>query len=311
MRVVRSTTLAVAAVTSLLGLAACSGGSHDSASGDGDRTAGPSVTASSPATSPGGGKDTSVAQAVEALNVVEKRADAANSAKIESTMKAGDTMSTRSTGAMDWSDGNKAEMTITYTGGTYRDTIEKAGLGDTMRARYLTDAYYVNMGQKMSDQIGGKHWIRYGYDDLAKVAGGSGAFLSDQLQNNNPSRSVQYIMASPNVHKVGSEDVRGVPTTHYSGTLDVDDVTEQTSTDMTPQELADLQKTLKTAGVTTEQVDLWVSSDNLPVKAVSSAHASTGDTESTTYYSDFGTKVSVRKPAAGDYVDFTEMTGAP
>jgi hypothetical protein len=312
MRVIRSTTLAAVTVASLLGLAACGSGSDSDNSASGDKSPQPSASSSATtdnsSSADGGTKSGTVAEAIDALNKVEQRADAANSAKVESSMKAGSTMSTESKGSMDWSHGTKAAMSITYTGGSYLDTLKASGVGSTMQARYLTNGYYVNMGDQMAAQLDGKHWIRYLYSDLSQLAGGSGAFLSDQLQNNNPSRSVQYIMASPDVHKVGTEDVRGVQATHYAGTLNVDDVTEQTSTDLSAEELSQLQETLKSAGVTTEKIDMWVSSDSLPVKAVSSAHAATGDTESTTYYSDFGVKVDVAAPPADDFVDFTEMT---
>ncbi|MFD8738901.1 hypothetical protein ACFV06_28895 [Streptomyces sp. NPDC059618] len=288
---VRRLTVSIAAATALTGVAACnsSGGTGSS----GDKAGHRSATRVSP---------------VAALRSAEKSTDGADSARIESTTTMGTLMSMKSGGTMAWGDGFTGDMTITYTGGTMADTMRKMGT-DSMEARYLSDAYYAKMGDAFARQAGGKHWIRYGYDDLAKIGGGSGALLKDQMQNSSPNQSVKLLLASGDVKKVGEETVRGQRTTHYAGTVDVSDLAARSS-HLTASQLAGMKKQLTTAGITTEDLDIWVDSKDLLVKAVSKAEMSSGTMSSTTYYSDYGVKVSAAAPPAGDTEDFKDLLKA-
>jgi hypothetical protein len=220
-------------------------------------------------------------------------------------MSLGTLMSMKSDGSMGWGNGLTGDMTITYTGGTMAETMRKTG-STSMQARYLSDAYYARMGEAFAKQVGGKHWIKYAYDDLAKLAGGSGAFLKDQMQNNSPNQSVKLLLASGDVKKVGDETVRGEKTTHYAGTVDVSDLAAKSS-HLTASQLADLKKQFTQAGITTEDVDIWVDGKDLLVKAVSKGEMSSGTMSSTTYYSDYGVKVSAVAPPASDTADFKDL----
>ena len=285
----RRTALAIATATALTGLAACTS-SGDSGSGKDDKAS---------------GKDTSDLSPVAALRSAEKSTDAADSAKVESTTTMGTMMSMTADGALGWGDGITGTMTIEYTGGTMADTMRQLGT-TSMEARYLPDAYYAKMGDKFAEQAGGKHWIRYDYDDLADLGGGSGAYLRDQMQNTTPNQSVKLLLASGDVKKVGAEKVRGQETTHYSGTVDVADLAGKNSS-LSASQLADLKKQLEQAGVTTEQVDIWVDDQDLLVKKVEKGRMATGDLTQTAYYSDYGVKISAEEPAASDTQDFKEL----
>jgi len=272
---VRCLTLSTAAVTALSGVAACSSS---------------------------GSTDVSP---VAALRTAEKSTDGADSAKVESTTTMGSLMSMTADGALGWSDGLTGNLTITYTGGTLADTMRQLGT-TSMQARYLPDAYYARMGEKFAQQAGGKHWIRYGYADLADIGGSSGAYLRDQMQNTTPNQSVKLLLASGDVKKVGTEKVRGVNTTHYSGTVDVADLAGKNSS-LSAGQLAGLKKQLTQAGVTTETVDIWVDGKDLLVKKVEKGEMSTGRYTQTAYYSDYGVKVSASRPPASDTEDFKEL----
>ncbi|MFJ5969866.1 hypothetical protein [Streptomyces sp. NPDC093060] len=285
---VRRVTLSVAVVTALTGVAACG-----SQSGKGDKTVGKSVTHVSP---------------LAALLSAEKSTDKAESAKVRSSTTLGDTMSMTANGALAWGDGLKGNLTITYTGGKMAEAMRKAGT-TSMEARYLPDAYYAKMSEKFAAQFGGKHWIKYAYDDLAKLGGGSGAYLKDQMQNTTPNQSVKLLLASGDVKKVGQEKVSGVDATHYSGTVDVADLAGKNS-NLTADQLAGLKKQLSQAGVTTETIDIWVDGQDLLVKKVEKADMATGTMTSTAYYSDYGVKVAAEAPPAADTKDFTELMKA-
>ncbi|RPF35572.1 hypothetical protein [Streptomyces sp. TLI_185] len=284
---VRRVSLSIAVVTAMSGVAACS--SSDS-SGKGDRASGKGATHLSP---------------IAALRTAEQSTDGADSARVESTTTMGPLMSMKGDGTLGWADGLTGTLTITYTGGTMADTMRRLGT-TSMEARYLSDAYYAKMGDKFAGQAGGKHWIRYGYADLADLGGSSGAYLKDQMQNTTPNQSVKLLLASGDVKKVGTEKVRGVDTTHYSGTVDVADLARKNS-NLTASQLAGLKKQLTQAGVGTESVDIWVNDQNLLVKKVEKGRMSAGEYTQTAYYSDYGVKVSATKPPASDTEDFRQL----
>ncbi|WP_406373998.1 hypothetical protein OG788_26890 [Streptomyces sp. NBC_00647] len=287
---VRRVALSIALTAALAGATACN--SSDSSGGSGKA----------------GQKGTTRVSPIAALRSAERSTDGADSAKVESTTTMGTLMSMKADGVMGWADGLTGTMTITYTGGTLAETMRQTG-STSMQARYLPDAYYARMSDKFAAQSGGKHWIRYGYDDLAKFGGSSGAYLKDQMQNTTPNQSVKLLLASGDVEKVGAETVRGRSTTHYSGMVDVADLASKSS-NLSASQLADLKKQLTAAGVTTEKVDIWVDGDDLLVKKVEKGELTSGTMTSTAYYSDYGTKVSAEEPPTADTADFKDLLKA-
>ncbi|MGA5036161.1 hypothetical protein ACPCA8_03755 [Streptomyces capoamus] len=285
---VRRAGLSIAVVAALTGVAAC--GSSDSDK-DGGKAAGKTVTHVSP---------------IAALRSAEKSTDKADSAKVRSTTSVGSLMSMTAEGALTWADGLKGNLTITYTGGKMAEAMKKAGSA-SMEARYLPDAYYAHMSDAFAQQAGGgKHWIKYSYDDLAKLGGASGSFMKDQLQNSTPNQSVKLLLASGDVKKVGEETVDGAHTTHYSGRVDVAGLAQKSS-DLTAEQLSALKKQLTQAGVSTETVDVWINDQDLLVKKTEKADTANGTMTSTTLYTDYGAKVTAEAPPAGDTKDFGDM----
>ncbi|MFF9568272.1 hypothetical protein [Streptomyces sp. NPDC014685] len=289
---VRRVCLSVAVAAALTSVAACSGSDGDKgAKGDRSTDRSSGVTKADP---------------IAALLDVQKKTQGQSSAKVEGTTQMGTTMSMKQTGSIDWSDGLTGAMEITYTGGTMADAIKQSGGNGTMQARYFKNGYVVNMGDAFAQQSGGKHWINYSYADIAEMAGASGEAMKQQMENTTPDQGVKSLLASGDVKKVGEEDVRGVPTTHYSGTVDVAELTAKNS-ELDADQLAQLKKQLSDAGITTEQVDIWVDKNDLLVKKTERGQMKTGELNSTVYYSDYGVDASVEMPAASDTVDFKEL----
>jgi hypothetical protein len=166
----------------------------------------------------------------------------------------------------------------------------------SMEARLLPDAYYAKVGDKFAAQMHGKHWIRYDYDDLADLPGGSGTYLKDQLRNTAPIQPVKLLLASGDVRRAGTETVRGERTTHYSGEVEVAALADSA-----------LKEQLVQAGVTTETVDIWVDDRDLLVKKVEKGETTAGAYAQTAYYTDYGTEVSAEVPPASDTADFSEL----
>jgi hypothetical protein len=272
---VRRMGLVAAVATALTGAAACT----------------------SPSSSGGPGEDDPAARgrSLAALRSAERATERAESARVESTTTMGSLMSMRAEGTLGWGDGIAGTLTITYTGGTVADTMRRLG-STSMEARYLPDAYYARMGEKFAEKAGGKRWIRYGYEDLEALTGGSGTHLGDQMRGTTPNQSVKLLLSSGDVRKVGEETVRGRAATHWSGTVAADDVTD-----------AGLKKQLTEAGVTTETVDVWIDERNLLVKKVEKARMTTGLMTQTAHYADYGVRVPAERPPLSDTGDFEDL----
>ncbi|MGC4949319.1 hypothetical protein ACLQ2N_24395 [Streptomyces sp. DT224] len=290
---VRRVGLSVAVVAALTSVAAC-GGSDDGGTSKGSGKSGSR-----------GGSVVKV-DPIAALVAVQKKTGQAHSARIDGTTTMGSAMSAKQQGAIDWSDGITGTLKITSTGGAMADSMKQLGSDGSMEARYLKDGYVVDMGDAMARQTGGKRWISYSYDDMAKLSGAAGAAMKDQMQNSTPEQGVKSLLASGDVKKVGQEDVRGVRATHYSGTVDVAELTAKNSS-LDADEIAQLKEQLATSGITTEKIDIWVDENDLLVKKTERGEMQTGELNSTVYYSDYGVKVSVEAPPAAQTVDFTEL----
>ncbi|MGW1726967.1 hypothetical protein ACWCQK_29090 [Streptomyces sp. NPDC002306] len=230
-----------------------------------------------------------------ALRAVRTATGTAGSARISSVTVMGAMLSTKTEGTLDWAGDSTGTLRITYTGGELAETMRRLGT-TTMEARLLPDAYYAEVGARFARQMGGRHWIRYDYDDLDALPGDSGTYLKDQLRNTAPIPPVRLLLASGDVRAAGEETVDGVRTRHYSGTVDVSALTD-----------AALRGQLSGAGVTAETVDIWVDDRDLLVKKVEKARMSTGLMTQTAYYRDYGVRFSVQRPPAADTQDFEDL----
>ncbi|MFF1724405.1 LppX_LprAFG lipoprotein [Streptomyces sviceus] len=270
----KRTTVWLTTAAALAGLAACT------SSGSSDRPAERKRTASAPASLP-------------ALRTAERSTERARTARVRSTTVMGTQLSLTADGALAWRDGLSGSLTIDYTGGTAAETMRALGV-TSMEARYLADAYYARMGDTFAAKTGGKHWLRYAYDDLKNLGGG--ADLADQMRSTTPNQSVRLLLDSDDVRRLGRESVDGQATTHYTGTVDVEDVTD-----------TELRRRLQNADVTAETLDIWINDRNLLVKKVEKTSTANGRVTQTAHYSDYGVKVAVQKPPAADTEDFKSL----
>jgi hypothetical protein len=190
-------------------------------------------------------------------------------------------VSMTSSGRLAWGKGLTGALTITYTGGSMAETMRELG-STSMQARYLGDAYYARMGDAFAARAGGRHWIRYRWDDLADLGGAAGAPLVRQVRDAAPHRCVKLLLAGGDVRQVGTETVRGERTTRYRGTA-------------------------RAADGTTQTVDLWIDGDGLLVKKTEKGEGEAGAVTQTAYYDDYGVRVSVQPPPAADTRDFREL----
>ena len=163
---------------------------------------------------------------------------------------------------------------------------------------------YMNLGAKGAAELGGKHWMKMDFASL----GTAGKAISDEIDKSNgqdPAAAVKLLTSSGDIKKVGQETVDGVPTTHYAGTVDVKKLEAQAGLSANVKALISQAGQL---GMTTETVDMWINSHNLPVRVHETSSTSQGPVDITVDYSDYGTApVTITPPPASDTLDYAAL----
>ncbi|MGW7573575.1 hypothetical protein [Streptomyces sp. NPDC054765] len=278
----RSTRIAAAVAGAVIlvgGLSACNNDGGKS-SGSGSSGGGSSDAA--------GGKQDPARNPVDALKAARTATEGKKTAKIDgsattTTPRGRLTLSTK--GGLDWTQGMQMNVETTMAAG--------GSPGKPVKAVYTKDAVYLDMGAAMPG-AGGKPWMKYTYTALSKQLGGSGTLFQDVLQNADPSRPIELLVASGTAKAVGKEDVNGVQATHYTGTVTMDQLSGKVS-----KSVRDLvQQQLAKGGAKSEQLDVWIDADNLLVKKTEKLGGKQ-PSNSTAFFTDYGTKVDVSPPPAG------------
>jgi hypothetical protein len=295
----RRLTLILAPVLAALALAACGGGSDDDG-GDAVVTTGGDTAAS-------------------VLASAATNAAGAGSSNVDFTI----TMQIP-----------QQEGPITLTGGGAFDYEAKRGeltydFGDLFAAAGQTvpgadepieiildgTTFYMKFGLLSSLVPGAKEWIKF---DLESLAGQEGIDLS-QLQTLNqgdPSQILEYLRAAGSVEEAGTEEVRGVETTHYTGVIELDKAVELAPAETREQVRQGIEQLKEQTGLTELPIEVWVDGDGLPARIQYSfegtAPATGVDDEFTTIltmeFYDWGTEVTIEPPPASEVTDITELT---
>jgi hypothetical protein len=92
-----------------------------------------------------------------------------------------------------------------------------SGRSSTIEEIVSARAVYI----KEPSNASGRPWLEVRLSSLKGSLGKSLQSLLQNAQNGNPAAQTQLFAGSRNVHKVGTEVVNGVPTTHYAGTVTV------------------------------------------------------------------------------------------
>lgn len=280
----RSTRIAaaVAGAVILVGaLSACNDKDGGKASAGGSSSTGGSEA---------GGKQDPAQSPADALKAAQQATKAKKTAKIDGSMTstlAGKQMKQSTKGDLDWSQGMRMNVANTMEiGGSSGKPLKP------MKAIYAEDAVYINMAAALPGG-GGKPWTKYPYSVLSKKLGGSGTLLREALQKADPSQAIELLAASGSAKAIGKEDVNGVQATHYTGTLELDQLSGKLGKDLRDM----MQKQLAKGGAKSEQLDVWIDSNNLLVKKREKLGGKQpGD--STVLYTDYGTKADVAPPPA-------------
>jgi hypothetical protein len=192
-------------------------------------------------------------------------------------------------------------------------TLDLSGLGGGLFGEGQAELVFSDLVYYMKLPSGsglplppGKEWFKL---DLKKLGESTGLDLGQltQLSQSDPSQALDFLQgASDDFHEVGTEDVRGAPTTHYAGTIDLAKAAENAPADIAEQyrKLAELAPSSKVP------MDVWVGEDGYVHKLRFEQKLTEGASmtmEEELY--DFGANVDVSPPPEDQVVDLTQFLG--
>jgi len=195
--------------------------------------------------------------------------------------------------------------------------LSKLGLpGAPVDTVFDNATVYEKFPQALSSALPpGKTWVKV---DVATAGRSVGVNLQglSQAQAGDPSQTLDYLRgASDKVTRVGAEDVRGTPTTHYRAVIDLNKAAAQS-----PAARDAINSTIKLLGSSTQPVDAWLD-DQGRVRRLkyavdlskSKVAASSPDVPTTATFTlelfDFGVPVQAPVPPADQVVDVSALTG--
>lgn len=186
--------------------------------------------------------------------------------------------------------------------------------GGSMQMEQVLDGTTMYMRSPlMKGQLpGGKEWMRLDMQKAGKAAGLDMSAM--QGGNGDPTAMVKWLEASDDVESLGTENVRGVPATHYKAVVKTEDLASTLPEDQREAFEKNLD-TLHELGMAEEiPMEVWVSGDDLLRRmtyAMSQDIPGAGkmDMKFTMDLFDYGTEVEVDPPGPGAAVDITNLAG--
>jgi hypothetical protein len=151
----------------------------------------------------------------------------------------------------------------------------------------------------------GKEWVRL---DLAQFAKQQGVDLGSLVDSNpNPNGALAYLRGSTgDVKDLGTEKVKGVETTHYRTTINLEQAAKRAK-GATKQSL---RRVIDVARVKKLPVDAWVGEDGYVRKVVYRQYSGRSQSAKITMeLYDFGSPVTITPPPAETVIDFQKILG--
>lgn len=192
------------------------------------------------------------------------------------------------------------------------------GLAGAERTEVLLDGkvVFLKLGGALPG-LGKRPWVRIDLGTL-KVGQGDGIEALRQLRANDPRAVINELRGvTGDAKKVGTETVRGVETTHYRATVDLDKAAAASPVSVR-DDLTEVARQLGTPKLAVEAwldadgrlrrlrytIDLADLDDGAPAKG-----AGTGMVVATLELFDFGTEVAVSPPPAAETTDLADLLG--
>ena len=221
-------------------------------------------------------------------------------ASFEGTMEVGGTTVEMSGGGEFVAKGKHARMTMSYSG---------AGAGFEMEAVMIWPVFYMRFPAELGSQLpAGKEWVKF---DMQKLGKELGIDLNDFMRQANQWDPVQvfaYLQKVADLETVGTEEIRGIETTHFRGAVDLHRVAEAY-----PELKDSIEAMIELTGDDPMPMEVWVSADGLMRRAkqtyvsMQSPGVPPVDMMMQMEFYDFGVAVDVTEPPADKVIPLQQL----
>lgn len=182
------------------------------------------------------------------------------------------------------------------------------GTGETVEIRLVDKAMYLGGGAEMAKEMDGKRWLKF---DLSgsEAAKDMDRMGSTSQAEQNPAAESTFLTGAKDVKKVGSEKVEGVETTHYSGTVTLDDLRASLKDDKaeTRKQREKSVKQYEKLGIDKFTMDMWVDGEDHTKQFRMKGQADKGPMDMTITFLDYNKPVTVTAPPTKEVADLGEM----
>ncbi|MFF3376236.1 DUF1396 domain-containing protein [Streptomyces sp. NPDC002680] len=181
------------------------------------------------------------------------------------------------------------------------------GADGTAEIRLVDKAMFIGGGAAAAKEMDGKSWIKFDLSTLG-AAGGESLGAAGQADKN-PAQESTFLTGSKDVKEVGTETVDGVKTTHYAGTVTLDEFRDslKKETKVTREAREKSLEQYEKLGIEKFTMDLWVGEDELTKQFRMRGAGDKGPLDMTITFDDFNKPVTIVAPAAKDVADLAEM----
>jgi hypothetical protein len=237
-------------------------------------------------------------------------AEAAAKTQAEGSVKVAMTMSMNVVGPKPFTMNGEGTGVFNNDNGSGRMTFTMRGEGVEAEFDfvYVMPAIYMRSPLFESELPDGKSWMKI---DLARAGEELGLDM-EALMNYRPTDAVASLEATAGeVEEVGTEAVRGIETTQYRATIDLEKAASEG-----PEELREsMARVAELTGISTIPVRVWVDEDGLIRRLAQTWNQELPDgagrmhTEMTMDLYDFGPRIQVDAPPPGEVFDATALAG--
>ncbi|MDP2709797.1 MAG: hypothetical protein Q8O56_01140 [Solirubrobacteraceae bacterium] len=223
------------------------------------------------------------------------------------------TIPTTAEGRFDNTSG-RGEMTLTMDVSSMPGGASAGG--GTIEQHLIFDGLTFYMSSPAFDRAlpAGKRWIKL---DLAAVGEQAGIDLAalTRVSGQDPTQSLHYLKAvSGDVTRIGTDTVRGVPTTRYRATIDFDKVPDALPAAQRSAVRRSMQQIIELSDTSKLPMEIWIGDDDIVRRMTHTVTTSTAGQRTTITQRielyDFGTKVDVEIPPADQAIDPASLADA-
>jgi hypothetical protein len=187
--------------------------------------------------------------------------------------------------------------------GSIRLEMSSGGREFAFEERILGDDVYIDLGDAAGAELpDGATWVRLSFSDL------TGGLSPDPTGGTNPSSQLDALQGIDDARQVSHEDVEGVPTTHYEGTVDLEAALRRL-----PKAQRDQVAGLY-GGATDLPVEVWIDDENhVRRMTIDFDLEIKGQDVSATIdmvMRDFGGTVDVQAPPEDQVIDYDDLLAA-